>query len=51
MDGKNIMFGETSMDQLLQELRASGQPQDLAWLLDRYLHLLRSLVLVEEHEA
>jgi hypothetical protein len=30
-------------------LRASGQPQDIAKLLERYLEILRELVLAEEN--
>lgn len=48
MDGKNVIYGETAMDKLIQLLRQSGQPQDMAWLTERYLEILRELVLSEE---
>ena len=48
MDGKNVIFGETGLDKLVQLLRASGQPQDIAKLLERYLEILRDLVVGEE---
>ncbi|MFO7168512.1 MAG: hypothetical protein DIU80_010870 [Chloroflexota bacterium] len=51
MDGKNVIYGETAMDRLVQVLRASGQPQDIAWLTERYLELLRELVLAEEQAS
>jgi len=48
MDAKNVIFGETGLDKLVQMLRATGQPQDIAKLLERYLEILRELVLSEE---
>lgn len=48
MDGKNVIYGETAMEKLIQLLRQSGQPQDMAWLTERYLEILRELVLSEE---
>jgi hypothetical protein len=48
MDAKNVIFGETGLDKLVQALRASGQPQDIAKLVERYLEILRELVLAEE---
>lgn len=48
MDGKNVNYGETAMDKLIQLVRQSGQPQDMTWLTERYLELLRELVLTEE---
>jgi hypothetical protein len=48
MDGKNVIYGETGIERLAQMLRASGQPQDIAWLIERYLEILRELVLSEE---
>ena len=48
MDAKNVIFGETGLDKLVQLLRASGQPQDIAKLLERYVEILRELVLAEE---
>ncbi len=48
MDARNVIFGETALDKLVQLLRSSGQPQDINKLLERYLELLRDLVLAEE---
>jgi hypothetical protein len=48
MDGKNVTYGETAMEKLIQAVRQSGQPQDVAWLTERYLEILRELVLTEE---
>lgn len=51
MDGKNIIYGETALEKLVQLVRASGQPQQITWLTERYLELLRELVLVEERDS
>jgi hypothetical protein len=48
MDAKNIIYGETALDRLVQLLRASGQPQDIAKLTERYLESLREMVLSDE---
>ncbi len=48
MDAKNVIFGETAIEKLVQMLRASGQPQDIAKLVERYLDLLRELVVEEK---
>ena len=48
MDAKNIIFGETALDKLVQLLRSSGQPQDITKLTERYLEILRELVMTEE---
>jgi len=48
MDAKNVIFGETALDKLVQLLRASGQPQEIGKLLERYLEILRDLVVAEE---
>ena len=48
MDAKNVIFGETAIEKLVQMLRASGQPQDVAKLVERYLDLLRELVVEEK---
>ena len=50
MDGKNVTFGETGIERLVQLLRVSGQPQDITWLTERYLEVLRELVLAEAKE-
>lgn len=44
MDAKNIIYGETAIDRLVQMLRASGQPMDVTKLTERYLELLREMV-------
>ncbi len=44
MDAKNIVFGETALDKVVQQLRASGQPQDIVRLTERYLETLRDMV-------
>ena len=44
MDAKNITYGETAIDRLVQMLRASGQPQDIAKLTERYIDTLREMV-------
>jgi hypothetical protein len=51
MDAKNVIYGETGIDRLVQLLRASGQPQDIARLTERYLELLRELVQAEEQRS
>ena len=48
MDAKNVIFGETGLEKLGQLLRASGQPQDVAKLVERYLEILRELVIEEK---
>jgi hypothetical protein len=51
MDAKNVIFGETGLDKLVQMLRASGQPQDISKLVERYLEILRELVVTEEQRS
>lgn len=51
MDAKNVIYGETALDKLVQLLRASGQPQDIAKLTERYLEILRELVLEQEQRS
>ncbi len=51
MDAKNVIFGETGLERLVQMLRASGQPQDIAKLVERYLEILRDLVVMEEQRS
>lgn len=51
MDAKSIIYGETGLDRLVQLLRASGQPQDMAKLTERYLEILRELVLTDEQRT
>jgi hypothetical protein len=49
MDAKNIIYGETAHDRLVQWLRATGEPQDIEQVVRRYLEILRELV-VEERQ-
>jgi hypothetical protein len=51
MDAKNVIFGETAIERLVQLLRSGGQPRDIAWLTEKYLELLRELVLAEEQRS
>ena len=48
MDAKNVIFGETALDKLVQLLRAGAQPRDIVWLTERYLEILRELVTSED---
>lgn len=48
MDARNIRIGETGVDELIQWLRHTGQPQTLEALAERYVAILRRLVGVEE---
>lgn len=51
IDAKNITYGETAIDRLVQLLRASGQPQDLTKLTERYIELLREMVQTDEQRS
>ncbi len=51
MDAKNVIFGETALDKLVQLLRAGGQPRDIVWLTERYLEILRELVTSEDQRS
>lgn len=42
MEGKQIVFGETGFDELLDALRNAGTPQDIAWLAEHYIEILRA---------
>ena len=48
MDARNIRFGDTGLDELIQWIRQTGQPQTLEALAERYLLILRSKLGVEE---
>ena len=48
MDAKTITYGETALDRLAQWLRTTGQPQDITAVVQRYLEILRELVLEDE---
>ena len=51
MDAKNVVYGETGLDQLVQQLRALGKPIDISELTQHYLAILRNLVLSEEQPS
>jgi hypothetical protein len=44
MDARNIRIGETGLDELIQWLRQTGQPQTLEVLTERYVEILQRLV-------
>jgi hypothetical protein len=48
MDADQIIYGETALDALTQWLRSTGEPQDVAQVVERYLEILRELVLEEQ---
>jgi hypothetical protein len=48
IDVKNVRMGETGMDQLLDWLRRTGQPQPIEALTAQYLAILQGLVVEEE---
>jgi hypothetical protein len=48
MDARNIRIGETGLDELIQWLRQTGQPQTVEALTERYLQILRNLIGVKE---
>lgn len=50
MDGKQISFGSTGFEELLEALREAGEPQDIAWLAERYIDILRTKAQTEEQE-
>jgi hypothetical protein len=50
MDAKSIIYGETALNQLVQWLRSTGEPKDLEVVLERYLEILRELVLEEAQQ-
>ncbi len=48
MDARNIRIGETSLEELIQWLRQTGQPQTLETLNEQYVTLLKSVIGVKE---
>jgi hypothetical protein len=50
MDARNIRIGETGVDELIQWLRQTGQPQPLETLTERYLEILKRALGVEENQ-
>jgi len=50
MDGKHITFGTTGFDDLLEALREATDPQDITWLAERYIEILRTIAQSEKQE-
>jgi len=50
MDGTPILFGEPGLTELLDLLREAGTPQDIAWLAEQYIEILRKEAQTEEQE-
>jgi len=48
LDADQIRLGETGLEELLQWLRQSGQPQTLEALAYQYIAILRAMVMGEE---
>ena len=48
MDARNIRIGETGLDELIQWIRQTGQPQTIETMTERYLLILRGKIGVEE---
>ncbi len=48
MDAKTIIYGETAIDELVQWLRSTGEPQDIEVVVQHYLEILRKLVLEDQ---
>ncbi|MBA3945879.1 MAG: hypothetical protein H0X37_15085 [Herpetosiphonaceae bacterium] len=51
MDSRTIRVGDTGLDQLIQWLKQTGQPQTLEALTERYLAILRTLTGTEENNT
>lgn len=41
METKTILFGETGLDELVQWLKSTGEPQDIRNVLHHYLEILQ----------
>lgn len=48
MDSRNIRIGETGLEQLIQWLKQTGQPQTVEALTEQYLVILKNLVGAQE---
>ncbi len=48
MDQRTIRIGETGLDQLIQWLKQTGQPQSLEAITMQYVHILKAVVGAEE---
>lgn len=48
MEAKNIIYGETAIETLVQWLKSAGEPQELEVVVKKYLEILRELVLEEQ---
>ncbi len=50
MEARNIRFGETEINQLIQWLRQTHTPQTLEAMTKRYLEILKATVRTQEEE-
>ena len=50
MDVRNMRFGETALEQLIQWIRQTNTPQTLETITRRYVELLKSNVRTQEDE-
>lgn len=48
MDTKTVVYGENLIDELVQWLKSTGEPQDLKIIVEQYLEILRKFVLEEQ---
>lgn len=49
MDTRLLTYGDTGVDELVQWLRSTGEPQDIAVVVRQYLEILRKRAL-EDNE-
>ncbi len=47
IDAKSIRFGETALERLIQWLRSTNHPQTLETITEKYLEIVRALVIEE----
>jgi hypothetical protein len=50
MDARNVRFGETNINQLIQWLRQTNTPQTLETITQRYVEILKASVRTQEEE-
>lgn len=48
MDARFIVFGETAIEELVQWLRSTGEPQDIEAVIIHYLEILQARVLEDQ---
>ena len=48
MDARDVRYGETAINQLIQWLRQTNAPQTLETLTQRYLEILKTSVRAQE---